>query len=233
MPEDFVQIPSSELARLQAVSAELAIREQAAATQAATANARLMVSQGQTDALVQRHQAELAVARDKARQMAVTAELGKALAGQPLIDPHAAGQLQSILASELQATEGPNGYSVHSRDFRSVPDFVKQTLSHPHYSHFLSKAAPPAPAQPASPFGQPAPAAQPIQLGANGLPAGWPEPKNVGEAMALQARWDREQAKAQQSNPMLSGGSTVDARGYRVSLPSQAFGGFRSPSGLR
>jgi hypothetical protein len=198
---------SPDLAVLQSRLRELESKEAARQAADATAEARRMIERGQTDAVLHAHKVQLAQAQDRAKKFAIGSALDQAIASQNL-KPGTAGQVRALLADQLVADETSSGYSVRTQDFRDVQSYVSQTMASPNYAHFLASGTPQAASNPGTP-----PA-----------PAGAPEaPRNVGEAICMQAAHDRAQQKAAQPNPAAQGGSMV-YNGRVVPMPSPAFG---------
>ena len=133
MPE----IPDEDLSRMQNRLAELEAftAQREAAEQAA--KARLMLQQGQHEALLATHRQQLDEANKRAAKYAVSTELTRALVAHPLI-PRAAEQLHALLEDECVADPSlDGGFTVRSKTYESIDKFVASRLEHPHFQHFL------------------------------------------------------------------------------------------------
>jgi hypothetical protein len=203
---DLVSVPADTLAALQsrAAQAEAAIAAREAESRAA--DARLMVSRGESEALVRQTQAEVNKAKESAARYASRAALTAELAGHQL-GIGAAEQLGTLLGDQVVADIGADGsFNVRSKDFRSVKDFVSSTLANPDYKHFLAHGQPAAPATtPANPTATPGAPAQPID------PA-QVKVDTIGEAIVMRAQMERTKAVADNRNG--------------ITDPSVGFGGF-------
>jgi hypothetical protein len=208
MADNLVSIPADVLANLQNTAAQAQAAIAAREADARAADARLMVSRGESDALIRQTQAEVSKAKDAASRYAARASLTAELAGHQL-GVGAAEQLGTLLGDQVVADIGPDGsFNVRSKDFRSVKDFVASTLANPTYQHFLANSG-----------GQSAPASTPVNPAAPAQPAQPQEPKNLGEALIMRAAMERQAREAAQT-----GSPGVN--------PSHGFGGFGSkPTG--
>jgi hypothetical protein len=212
---DLVTIPANQLARLHATSMQLDAYRTEAAQRDAVARAKELATTGQFTELMRQHQSEIAAEQERSKRIAVSAELSRAIAGYQLADPSAGGQLTQILAGELQATVGTNGYDVRSaKDFKPVEQFLAEKMASPNFQHFLA------------PQGRQAQGAAPQARGTQAPPVGLPaEPSNLGEYFVQKAL--AQNAVTIQVDPRLTGGSTtVQGPGgvVRVAQPSAAFG---------
>lgn len=216
MAENLVSVPADTLAALQnrAAQAEAAIASREAESRAA--DARLMVSRGESEALVRQTQSEVAKARESASRYAARASLTAELAGHQL-GVGAAEQLGVLLGDQVVADIGADGsLNVRSKDFRSVKDFVASTLANPDYKHFLANG------QPATPTPTPGNPMQPSNPGAPAQPTDLSQTKvnNLGEALLLRNQLERQQqAQALTANPL-----GRDENGRKVPTPGFGLG---------
>jgi hypothetical protein len=196
---EMISVPADVLANLQNVAAQAQATIASRESEARAADARALIARGETEAVLRRHQAEIADSKSKTGKLAIAAELGRALAAQPL-GPHAASQLEVILGGELVADETPTGFSVRTRDFRDVNSYVQSRLATPEFAHFRAdhKAATGTPAPDA--LAQPGSAVEP------------PQPRNVGEAIIMRAQMQSQQKAAENKSG--------------INDPSIGFGGF-------
>lgn len=196
MADNLVSVPADVLASLQSTAVQAQATIAAHEAEARAADARAMIARGETNAVLQRHQAEIAESKARTAKLAVATELSRALATKPL-GPHAAEQLETILSGELIADETPTGFNVRTRDFQDVNTYVSNKLAQPSYAHFLASHQNAAPA--ATP-GAPA----------TGSPAEPPrEPRTAGEAIMMRAQQERQKAVAENrswtTDPSISG----------------------------
>jgi hypothetical protein len=106
------------------------------------------IKRGEYEKLLSSRDADLAKAHEKARDAEDRAkrttrdrELALALAGQNL-RPGAAKHLTKLLSDDLEAVpDSDGGYTVRSKDRRSVADFITDTLKQPDYDAFVSSTA--------------------------------------------------------------------------------------------
>jgi hypothetical protein len=150
MPE----IPAAELTAMQNKIAQLESASAAARAEADAARSRELIKSGQGEAVLRENAARVAAATDRAAKFAVSSELARALATQPII-PNAAPQLEALLSNELVADQAGDSFNVRTRDFRSVSDFVAAKLASPDFVHFRSDRQAAAPSSPATPNSQP------------------------------------------------------------------------------
>jgi hypothetical protein len=151
----------------------------------AAANAKAMVAEGRADTLARQHRQEVEAERNRAANFATQAELGRALASQPLA-PGAAEQLTKLWSGNLTASPTDTGFAVRTTDYKDVPTFVSEQLSKPEWQHFRADR------QPATPASAP---------NANSQPAA--PPRTVGEyfAQEAQANLAAQAQLATQTNP--------------------------------
>jgi hypothetical protein len=197
-PPDKVLVSTAELAQMRADQQKIQELATAREVEASAATLRAAAVSGQFEQMARSHRQEIEQERNRAAAIAAKAELASALAQQPLV-PAAAGQLASILSSEIISTpDGRGGYQVLSKDYRSVGEFVQSKLADPAYAHFRADQ------KPAPPVNRPN---QP----STELPA---EPRTLSEALIAthQHFQAAHQSAGEQKSPLLD--------------PSQGFGGF-------
>lgn len=138
------------------------------------------IKRGEYEKIIAARDADLARSNEKAREAesrskktTLDRELALALASQPL-RPGAAKHLTKLLADDLEAVpDADGGYTVRSKDRRSVADFIDDTLKSPEYDSFVSSTA--KPGVPAGGGSRSAATPEP--------PTPAPAPRNLGEAL--------------------------------------------------
>jgi hypothetical protein len=198
--QQMVTLPVETVRQYQEQRAQFENMAAQQANEAAAATARAMIARGEVESVVQRTAAEVKTAQQAASRYAASAELSRSLASHQLA-PGAAEQLTQLWRDEVRADLGADGsFTVASKDFRPVADFVAAKLADPSYSHFKASSGHAAPANASNP-------AAPAQ------PAEQLQPRNLGEAYLMRALAEKQAREAAQTaNPTTN--------------PSQGFGGF-------
>jgi hypothetical protein len=159
--QQMVTLPVETVRQYQEQRAQYESMAAQQASEAAAATARAMLARGEIESVVQRTAAEVKTAQQAASRYAASAELSRSLASHQLA-PGAAEQLTQLWRDEVRADLDASGnFTVASKDFRPVADFVAAKLNDPTYQHFrASNGGQSAPANAGTPAA-PAPAEQP------------------------------------------------------------------------
>jgi hypothetical protein len=157
-------------------------------------------------------QKKLKELEDRAKRYALDGELARALAEKPLV-PGGAEQLTQLWRGQFNVEPQGDSFSVRSQDFQPVGQWIAAQLGRPEYAHFL---------RPQNPHGGTASSGtvQSAQ-GGGGQQTGAAQPKNLGEAIALQMAGI---AKQHAADATTSGGSTLNDDGGITRLPAAGFG---------
>ena len=175
--EAMIPVPQSQLAQMQAQLAELQASNNAARLETEAAKSLAMIKAGQGEAVLKETTARVNEANRRAARYAASSELSRALASHPL-GIGAAEQLGTLFADEVVAESTGDSFSVRSKDYKSVPDFVAAKLADPSYAHFLASK----PGSP--PVNRPAP-------GNPAIPTTTEPPTTFGEAIVMDAQAKR------------------------------------------
>ena len=203
--------------------AELESAEQKRAAEARETEIKALQAKGQIEQAfaLQRQQAEtqleterkkLRDIEDRAKRYALDGELGRALSSHQLVTG-GAEHLTKLLRDELQIEAQGDSFVVRSKDFRPVGEFIGSMLGRPEYSCFVRAQ------NPAGGTAGGTAVQSPHTAAAN--PAATVQPRNLGDAIALQMA---NIAKQQAANATLTGGSALSEDGVITREKAAGFG---------
>lgn len=147
----------------------------------------------------------------RARNYALTGELSRALASQPLVDG-GVEQLAELWSKNFSAEVDPttNQYTVRTRDYKSPAQFVAEQLASHRFSHFLRPTTAGGVGAPGASQSAPTVPSPQQQQQQTGLPVSTPRPEPTTGGEYLMRMMENQ--KRNMVDPLMVSG-TVDERG--------------------